>query len=56
MGKMILEGPRCHPLFKLLKKNCMDFYDHDRNIAKKNLSEVGLFIWDGKNSKYWSEN
>lgn len=42
---MVLNGPRAHPLFKYLKKNCDQFYNYNTNSADKKLNEsIGMFL------------
>jgi len=45
MGKLTINGPEAHPLFKYLKKNCPEFYNYStKSAGKKISSKVGIFI------------
>lgn len=44
-GKMVINGPKTHPLFKFLKRNCEEFYSHDTKSVKKNINKsIGMFL------------
>jgi hypothetical protein len=63
LGKMVMNGPRTHPLFKFLKRNCDTFYSYSTKSAKVSISKpLGMFFIDTnlslKNTKvtYFDEN
>lgn len=44
-GKMVVNGPRAHPLFKYMKKYCDQFYSYNTNSARGSIKEdLGMFV------------
>lgn len=56
LGKMIINGPSMHPLFKFLIKGCTELYNHDSQFARKELKEdIGIFFYNGKKTEHFSQ-